>query len=147
MHDNNLWQYCGKLFTSTDAEEKISDGFLGFIYKITDISSGRKYIGKKLLVQKIKLAPLKGSKRKRTKIRQSDWEKYYGSSEMVKELVAIRPHDFTREILSFCRSKGELNYAESALQFELGVLLSDDYFNGIINCRINKSHVKSLWKS
>lgn len=141
-----MWIHNDIVFTREDADIKITEGYIGFVYEITDISNGKKYLGKKLLLRKKKLAPLKGQKRKRSVIEQSDWEKYYGSSETVKEAVAQRKEDFRREILCFCSSKGELSYMEAKYQFEREVLLRDDYYNGIINCRINRSHVKKLWK-
>lgn len=141
-----MWYHDDKVFTKEDAELKITDGYIGFVYEITDVLNGKKYLGKKLLTSKKKLAPLKGQKRKRIIIGQSDWEKYYGSSETVKEQVAIRKDDFKREILVFCKSKGELSYMEAKYQFDREVLLRDDYYNGIINCRINRAHVKNLWK-
>lgn len=141
-----MWYYNDQVFTKDDAELKIADGAIGFVYEITDRSNGKKYLGKKLLVTKRKRPPLKGQKRKRIDIIQSDWEKYYGSSETVKEQVALRKDDFYREILKFCNAKGELSYIEAKYQFEREVLLNDDYYNGIINCRINRSHVKNLWK-
>ena len=38
-----------------------------------------------------------------------------------------------------CHSKWELAYFECKLQLENDVLLSDDYYNGIINVRIGKA--------
>jgi hypothetical protein len=141
-----LWQYQGFDFTSELAQSKIDEGYLGFVYEITDASNGMKYIGKKLLFSKKKLPPLKGQKRKRLKIVESDWTTYYGSSETVKEQVALRPDDFSREILEFAKSKGILNYIEMKYQVDRQVLLRrSEYYNGIINVRINASHVKDLW--
>jgi len=57
------WHYNGKPFTS----EMIEDN-LGFVYIVTDKRNGKDYIGKKGLVSKRKLPPLKGKKRKRIKI-------------------------------------------------------------------------------
>jgi len=138
-----MWYYENEEFTS----EMIND-YTGFIYCITDLENGKKYIGKKTLVSKRRLAPLKGKKRKRTKIFESDWQDYYGSNEEVKQLVEnCGPSRFKREILILCKSKGELNYWEAKTQFDLDVLLKPDiYYNGIIQCRINRSHVKSLWE-
>jgi hypothetical protein len=140
------WTYQNNTFTKEDAELKIAEGCIGFIYEITDVSNGKKYIGKKLLITKRKRPPLKGQKRKRIDIIQSDWAKYYGSSEKVKLLVDERPADFQREILEFCKAKGELSYIEAKWQFTKEVLLTDDYYNEFIGCKINASHLKNLWK-
>ena len=106
----------------------------------------KKYIGKKLMAGKRRLPPLKGQKRKRVKIVESDWEKYFGSSELVCKLVAERQSDFTREVLFLCKSKGELNYVEAREQFAREVLLSDRFYNNLIAVKIHGGHVASLRK-
>lgn len=137
-----MWLYNGKEFTSDD----IGD-FVGFVYMITDRSNNKKYVGKKLFKSRTKLPPLKGKTRKRTKIAESDWKTYYGSSEEVKQLVEQKGSDaFHREILHLCMSKGEMSYLEAKEQFDRGVLLSDEYYNGIINCKIHRNHVRRLTK-
>lgn len=140
----NQWYYKGQPFTEEYAARVIEDGYIGFIYEITDNLTQKKYIGKKLITCKRRLPPLKGQKKKRIKHSQTDWQKYFGSSELVQSLVEERVHDFSREVLLLCKTKGELNYREAEIQFAKGVLMSDDYFNGIINCKIHKSHVKHL---
>jgi hypothetical protein len=135
-----MWFYKGEVFTS----EMIED-YVGFVYLITDKSNNKKYVGKKLLTSKRKLAPLKGKTRKRTVVKETDWQKYYGSSEEVKLMVEEKGVDnFHREILYLCMSKGQLGYLEAKYQFEHDVLLRDDYYNGIIQCKIHRNHVRSL---
>jgi hypothetical protein len=135
-----MWYYKGEEFTS----EMIED-YVGFVYLITDKSNDKKYVGKKLLTSKRKLPPLKGKTRRRTVVKETDWEKYYGSSEEVKLMVEEKGADnFHREILYLCYTKGELGYLEAKYQFEHDVLLRDDYYNGIIQCKIHRNHVKSL---
>ena len=46
--------------------------------------------------------------------------------------------NFSFKILKPCDSKWELAYEEAKLQFKLDVLISNNYYNGIINCRIGK---------
>ena len=140
------WLYNERPFTGVEASQKIDEGYIGFVYEITDCSNNKKYIGKKLLVGKRKLPPLKGQKRKRTKIVESDWQSYYGSSETVKSLVEERKHDFTRRIIHLCKTKGELSYLEAKEQFSREVLLTDDYYNEFIGVKIHSAHVKGLWK-
>jgi hypothetical protein len=121
--------------------------YVGFVYCITDVSNGKKYIGKKLFWSTKKLKPLKGKTRRRTKVEESNWQDYFGSSDEVKTLVEERGAEaFHREILHLCKSRGELSYMELKEQVDREVLLSEDYYNGIIQVRINKSHVKNLWK-
>lgn len=140
------WLYNELPFTRELAQEKIDEGYIGFVYEITDSLNGKKYIGKKLLSSVKKLSPLKGKTRKRKKCVQSDWETYYGSSETVKALVESRQSDFIRRILYLCKSKGELSYMEAKEQFDKEVLLTDDFYNEFIGVKIHSAHVKSLWK-
>lgn len=135
-----MWYYKGEEFTS----EMIGD-YVGFVYMLTDKSNDKKYIGKKIFVSKRRLPPLKGKTRRRTKIVESDWQSYYGSSDEVKQIVEEKGGDnFHREILHLCNSKGELSYLEAKEQFDRNVLLDDTYYNGIIQCKIHRSHVKRL---
>jgi hypothetical protein len=134
------WYYKGEEFTSEMIEDNV-----GFVYLITDTSNDKKYVGKKLLTSVRKLPPLKGKTRKRTVVKETDWQKYYGSSEQVKLMVEEKGVDnFYREILYLCISKGQLGYLEAKYQFEHDVLLRDDFYNGIIQCKIHRNHVKSL---
>lgn len=135
-----MWYYNGKEFTS----EMIGD-YVGFVYVITDLSNDKKYVGKKLFKSKRRLPPLKGKTRKRTVVKESDWQDYFGSSDLVKTLIEEHGrNNFHREILHLCMSKGELSYLELLEQVERKVLLSDEYYNNIIQVRIHGSHVRSL---
>lgn len=134
---DNPWIYKDEPFTSED----IGD-YIGFVYLLTD-QDGKKYVGKKLFLSKRKLPPLKGKTRRRTKITESDWKTYYGSSEEVQSLMESGI-PFKREILHLAKTKGTLSYLEAKEQFNRNVLLTDDYYNGIINCKIHASHVKEL---
>ena len=132
------WFYNEEPFTSEMIEDNI-----GFVYCITDTRNGLKYIGKKGLISKRKMPPLKGKRRRRTKIVETDWQLYYGSSEIVKALVEeYGTETFRRDILRLCKSKGETNYYEAKMQFETDCLLKpDEYYNEFIGCKINRSHL------
>ena len=121
------------------------DSYQGFVYRITELDSGKKYIGKKNF-WKPKILPItKTRKRKKRTIVESDWKKYYGSNAMVKELLETRGEiGFHREILHLCKTKGEMSYMEAKLQFKFDVLLSDDYYNEFIGCKIHSNHVSRL---
>ena len=136
------WTHNNKTFESEDIQDNI-----GFVYLITDLANGMKYIGKKKFISKTKKPPLKGMKRKRTVIEESDWKNYYGSNETLKALVAIDKTRFKREILHLCKSKGEMSYWETKLQFQYDVLLRDDFYNQFVGCKIHKSHLKNLLTS
>ena len=134
---DNPWMYKNEPFASED----IGD-YIGFVYVITD-ESGKKYVGKKLFKTNRKAPPLKGKTRKRTVIKESDWKIYYGSNDEIKTLVESGS-TFRREILHLCKSKGQLSYMELKEQIERKVLLRNDYYNGIIQVKIHRSHVKDL---
>lgn len=136
-----MWYYNGKEFTSED----IGD-YVGFVYLITDNSTGKKYVGKKTLQSKRRLPPLKGKTRRRTKIVESDWKKYYGSNDEIQMLLENDgPERFHREILHLCSSKGEMSYMELKEQMEREVLLKpDEYYNGIVQVKIHRNHVRNI---
>lgn len=134
------WHYKDEIFdpSETDLQE-----WVGFVYLITEKDTDIKYIGKKLFFRKITRPPLKGKKRKRVEYVESDWRDYFGSSENVKMVLKENGEDaFHREILHLCKTKGECSYREAKEQFDRDVLLRDDYYNGIINCRVNAKHLK-----
>ena len=120
--------------------EAIPEKAFGFIYEITNTINGKKYIGKKQMTRKIRRKPLKGKKRKRIDHIESDWKTYTGSSDALNlDISTLGINKFNFKILKFCNSKFELSYFEAKMQFEKDVLLSEDYYNGIINCRIGKA--------
>lgn len=132
-----MWHYKDKLYEDTPEE------YQGFVYQITEIESGKKYIGKKFF-WKPKTLPKTKTRKRRIKTRvESDWKSYYGSSKEVQQIVEDKGSDsFKREILRLCKTKGECSYYEAKLQFEYDVLLSDDYYNEFIGCKIHSKHIK-----
>lgn len=145
MSNDNSWYFKDALFGRDEYNKAVEDGFIGFVYEITNTVENKKYIGKKLFLSRRKLKPLKGKTRGRLKIVESDWNTYYGSSEKLQLLVSEDPTIFAREILFLCKTKGELNYVEIREQILREVLLSDKFYNGIINCKIHAKHVRRLW--
>ena len=113
-----------------------------FVYIITDNTNDKKYVGKKLAKFKTTKPPLKGKKNKRRGYKESDWRTYWGSNDYLKEdVIALGEDKFTREILYLCPSRGVASYLEAKEQFEREVLLTDDYYNGIINVRVGGSKI------
>jgi len=130
------WQYKGTLV------EEIPEGILGFVYLITNLQTNQKYIGKKLAQFKKTRPPLKGKTRKRRTTVESDWRDYWGSSEHLQaDVERLGADQFTREILYFCETKGEMSYLEAKEQFDRRVLETDEYYNGIINVRVGGSKI------
>ena len=123
--------------------EQLPEDCVGFVYEITNLSSGRKYIGKKLAKFKRSRPPLKGRKNKRRYKVESDWKDYYGSNDdLLLDKQKLGPEKFKREILFFCKSKGETNYIEAREQFARKVLESDQYYNGHIRVRVHGNVIK-----
>ena len=109
----NPWIYEGRPFTSDD----IGD-YYGFVYRITNTNTQKSYIGRKYFVQKRKP---KGGKRRVTS--ESDWKKYYGSSEDLKQDIRRDGKDtFRREIISLHTTLGKVNYEETRQLFLNNVL-------------------------
>ena len=82
-----------------------------FVYLITHIKTGKKYIGKKVFWSKRRLKPLKGYKRKRVVKTESDWKSYYGSSKKLQEDVKrLGEDEFKREIIHLCKTRVDSSY-------------------------------------
>jgi len=128
------WIYDGNII------EEIDPKYCGFVYLITNNLTGRQYIGKKIL--KFKKTKQVNGKKKRFYI-ESDWKTYYGSNTELSEDVKINGQlNFKREILRFCRNKGELSYYEAKFQFDNDVLLNPEkFYNGWISVKSRRSHL------
>ena len=125
----NPWYYKGTTFTSTH----IGD-FFGYVYRITNLQTGKQYIGRKYFTQRRKP---RGGKRKVTS--EIDWKKYYGSSKELKDDVKKFGRSiFRREIISLHETLGKVNYEETKQLFLNNVLMEalDDgtpaYYNSNI---------------
>jgi len=131
-----MWLYKQKEVT------ELPEDCEAFVYLITNNTNNKKYVGKKLAKFKITKPPLKGKKNKRRGYKESDWRTYWGSNDYLKEdVIELGEDNFTREILYFCPSRGVASYLEAKEQFDREVLLSDDYYNGIINVRVGGSKI------
>jgi hypothetical protein len=128
------WIYDNKPIEETDLE-----GYVGYVYLITNLTNGRKYIGKKLLKNR-RTKLIKGKKKKI--LVDSDWKKYWGSNKvLIEDVNTLGEDNFKRVILRLCRSKGEANYWEAKYQMTAGVLESDLYYNDMIMLRVHRTHV------
>ncbi len=125
----NPWTYQGSTFSSNDI-----DDFFGFVYRITNLQTGKQYIGRKYFTQHRKH---RGSRRKRTS--ESNWKAYYGSSkELNEDRKLLGNNIFKREILSLQSTAGKVNFEETRQLFLNNVLterLTDNtpaYYNSNI---------------
>jgi hypothetical protein len=111
----NMW-----LYEEKELDNELVSQYYGFIYCIQNTLSGKQYIGRKYFT-KASSKVVKG-KRKKTR-KESDWKDYWGSSaKLLQEIETIEKHNFTRKIIRLCKTRGECNYWEAKIQFELDVL-------------------------
>lgn len=126
------WIYKGREITSIPQQ---FEDYEGFTYRIT-LSDGTYYLGKKNLTlsKKRKIGAKELAERGKSAFRKykskkgenkgkwiyyedkrtEEWQQYYGSSDEVKEIVESGA-DYSKEILSFYKTKGELTYREHKL--------------------------------
>lgn len=117
----NPWTYRGAVW-----DEAELDRCAAFVYLLTHRATGRRYIGRKTLWG-MRKPNRKATRRKRT---ESDWRRYYGSSDDVKAIVRTEGGDaFDREILWLCRTRKQASYLEEKELFSRAVLETDAYFN------------------
>lgn len=115
------------------------EGVIGFVYQVIT-SDNKKYIGKKSLYSKRKRnfgkkesAKITDKRKKKYEyvIKESDWQTYTGSSELMKVL----PENITitnKEILEFAYSDKHLTYLETKYLFNEEVLEKPTYYNANI---------------
>tara|TARA_B100000927_G_scaffold8148_1_gene6616 strand:- start:4156 stop:4566 length:411 start_codon:yes stop_codon:yes gene_type:complete len=134
-----MWYYNDEIFNSTPED------YQGFVYEIVELDTGRKYIGKKNF-WKPKTLPITKTRRRRVRTRtESDWKSYFGSSEKVNSLVESKGNEgFRKVILRLCKTKGEMSYFETKLQFDNDVLFNDNYYNEFIGCKIHAKHLGGI---
>ena len=132
------WTHKNKKVTSVDY---FPTNTVGFVYKITNLDTGKFYIGKKILFNQRKTVISKREKlatatRKKFKkvIKESNWMDYYGSSVDLKaDITKLGKQKFKREIIEFAFSKKYLGYAEMKHQILYNVLEIDSYNGNILS--------------
>ena len=113
MSYENPWIFEERTFLSEDIND-----LYGFVYRITNLQSGKKYIGRKYFWS-FRTPP--GKKRKVKQ--ESDWQRYYGSCPELKEDIKKYGKEiFSREILSLHDTKGTCNFEETKQLFLNNVL-------------------------
>lgn len=130
MDYDNPWLFNGEPFSTEDIKN-----YVGFVYCIR--GPALSYIGRKYFWS-IRKKP--GAKKGQKKIKkESDWKDYYGSSNSLQEDIdKIGKENFQREIVSLHSTRGDVNYAETKLQFLLNVLESNKYYNDNILVKYKK---------
>jgi len=122
-------------------EPKSIEDYMGFIYLIINKVNGRKYVGKKIFWNKRKSKPLKGKKRCRRSIHESDWREYNGSSkELLQDIDKFGIQKFDKIIIKLCKNKWEMAYYEAKYQFDNDVLLDKNWYNGWISVKLGKQN-------
>jgi hypothetical protein len=134
MTKQSDWSYNGQPFK----EEDVGNSY-GFVYLIENLTNNRKYIGKKFFTK----AGTRQIKGKKKKVRlSSGWENYWSSSDELKaDVKTLGDDNFTRTILYLCKSRSECSYRETKEIFIRDSLLTDDYYNKWVSCKIHKAHV------
>lgn len=135
------WFHAGREFIQDDAGD-----YVGFVYVIERLDTGRKYIGQKKLVSRRSRPPLKGRRNKRRYVAPSDWPDYYGSNEeLAADVARIGPAGFRRDIVRLCRSKSEMNYFEMREQVVNDVLLYPRrWYNSFVGGKIHRKHLTNF---
>lgn len=123
------------------SEEFDPQDYFGFVYKITNLTNSKFYIGKKYFyhTSNVKLGkkelaalPVTRGRKSTTKqvIKESDWKSYWGSSkELQQDVKELGAEMFECIILKLCKDKKELTYYELHYQCTNECLLSYNSYN------------------
>jgi len=133
----NNWTYQNQ---EVDTVSDFPDNTYGFVYSITHLPTGKRYIGKKILffTRKVKLGKkelleYKGVVGRRPSfklaVKESDWKTYWGSNKEMLELIKSEPaENWERQILESAPNKKLLTYYETKYQMVYQVLEKPDEF-------------------
>jgi len=140
------WYWAGQSFSVGDAEALVASGVVGFVYQITNLKDGRKYIGQKKFLSRRSKKPLKGKKRRRITVVDSDWQDYWGSNkELQKDIEILGKENFSRVILYLAPSKAMMNYVELYHQVVTHSLLEPTrYYNEYVGGRISRKQLEKF---
>lgn len=113
----------------------------GFIYQITNLTNGTRYIGKKFIWSKRKIKQ-KGTTRRKHVKSESNWRTYTSSSKILNhDINLLGKNCFIFEILSLHKTRAETNYEEVKLQIINDVLKAKNedgeytFYNMNIMCK------------
>jgi hypothetical protein len=126
----------------------VPEGIVAFVYLITNMETGRAYVGKKrCFFKKTKIKTVKTktgkAKKKLRSVVDSDWREYYGSSDdLLQDVERCGRENFRREILHLCPTLGWSSYLECREQCDRRVMENPDkFYNTWMSARIRRSHV------
>jgi hypothetical protein len=114
------------------------EDYEGFVYMITFLDTGRKYIGKKNFLNKtnkklgkkeLAAIPVTRGRRpsKKKVIKESNWKEYFSSSsKVIEEVTKHKPERVERSILKLCKTSKELTYYETKYLFDYNVLSNQE---------------------
>lgn len=129
------WIYENKPLTD------LPENVVGFVYKITNNTNGKMYIGRKY-VESTTRKPLTKKQKESGRVRrdvvkkESNWRTYTGSCKPLNEDIKTFGKDnFTFEILYFGKTRGIVNYLEYYSQYSNHVLISENYYNDVVGTR------------
>lgn len=89
------------------------ENYFGFVYLITNLKTGKGYIGKKQYY----------SYKKSKRVKEMPWRSYTGSSKALNaDIKEYGKGNFSFVILHQCVSRGALTYTEANLQHKMDVL-------------------------
>ena len=135
----NNWTLDGKRVSSIK-DLPNHEALVGFVYKITNLKTGKFYIGQKSLYHSRKKKVTKteklllGTRKKfNTVVKESDWLLYHGSSKDLKDDISkLGNKHFKREIIELCCTKKYLSYCELSWQIKYDVLRENSYNGNIL---------------
>ena len=128
---------CDSIGIAWENQTKDIDKYVGFVYEIHEINSSRIYIGIKKYWKRIKRKPLKGKKRKRIEIVESDWRTYNSSNKLLQKKIAEDPRNYRKIIVRNCKTIIEMKCAEAFEQLQLYLTGNwDKCYNEYIGLRL-----------
>ena len=133
-----MWIYQNKLFTNDEINDNV-----GFVYLITNLDTGKKYVGKKLFTKSKTYQ--KNKKKRKTRV-ESDWLEYTGSNDLLNEEIS-QGANIHKEILHLCKTRGWMTYLETKEIIERNALLDENYYNYWFSAKVHGNHLKKGGKN
>ena len=125
------WQYRGKSLL------EVPENAYGFIYLITELDTGMRYIGKKAfnsysskIEHKLNEKTGRMNKVKTIVVKPSNWQEYFGSNkDLLSNLKKKGADNYKREVLQLAYTKKQLTFLEVSWQCQYHVLEEEGWYN------------------